>query len=134
MKKRVKEHRTKVEKHIFPFIEFCLTANNNFFGFDLHPLTSLKKLNYNKYKIGLIDKITKSKTLNKFLIYLKKPISNYILISEILAIIPCVPNIYWGQFKTIEDKTIRNKSIYVNCIVKENEDSIDLSTCDSAAR
>ena len=42
----------KVQKHIFPFIEFCLTANNNFFGFDLHPLTSLKKLNYNIYNEG----------------------------------------------------------------------------------
>ena len=42
----------KVQKHIFPFIEFCLTANNNFFGFDLHPLTSHKKLNYNSYEVG----------------------------------------------------------------------------------
>ena len=42
----------KIEKYIFPFVEFCLTANNNFFGFDLHPLTSLKKLNYNIYEQG----------------------------------------------------------------------------------
>ena len=42
----------KIEKYIFPFVEFCLTANNNFFGFDLHPLTSLKKLNYNIYEEG----------------------------------------------------------------------------------
>ena len=42
----------KLEKYISPFIEFCLTANNNFFGFDLHPLTSLKKLNYNIYEEG----------------------------------------------------------------------------------
>ena len=42
----------KLEKYIFPFVEFCLTANNNFFGFDLHPLTSLKKLNYNIYEEG----------------------------------------------------------------------------------
>jgi hypothetical protein len=37
----------KIQKYISPFVEFCLTANNNFFGFDLHPLTTLKKLNYN---------------------------------------------------------------------------------------
>ena len=42
----------KIEKFILPFIDFCITANNNFFGFDLHPLTSLKKLNYNSYEIG----------------------------------------------------------------------------------
>ncbi len=42
----------KIQKHIHPFIDFCLTANNNFFGFDLHPLTSLKKLNYNSYEVG----------------------------------------------------------------------------------
>tara|TARA_B100000795_G_scaffold135745_1_gene101373 strand:- start:64 stop:606 length:543 start_codon:yes stop_codon:yes gene_type:complete len=42
----------KVQKYINPFIDFCLTANNNFFGFDLHPLTSLKKLNYNSYEEG----------------------------------------------------------------------------------
>ena len=29
-----------------------MEANNNFFGFDLHPLTSLKKLNYNSYEEG----------------------------------------------------------------------------------
>ena len=40
----------KVQKYINPFIDFCLTANNNFFGFDLHPLTTMKKLNYNTYK------------------------------------------------------------------------------------
>ena len=27
-------------------------ANNNYFSFDLHPLTSLKKLNYNSYEVG----------------------------------------------------------------------------------
>jgi len=42
----------KIQKYIFPFIDFCLTANNNFFSFDLHPLTSLKKLNYNSYEVG----------------------------------------------------------------------------------
>ena len=42
----------KIQQYIFPFIDFCKTANNNFFGFDLHPLTSLKKLNYNIYDEG----------------------------------------------------------------------------------
>ena len=42
----------KIQKYISPFVEFCLTANNNFFGFDIHPLTSMKKLNYNIYKKG----------------------------------------------------------------------------------
>ena len=42
----------KIQKYINPFLEFCLTANNNFFGFDLHPLTSFKKLNYNIYDEG----------------------------------------------------------------------------------
>ena len=31
-----------------------------------------------------------------------------------------------NQFKTIEDKTIRNKSVYVNCIVQEKNDKIKL--------
>jgi predicted 2-oxoglutarate/Fe(II)-dependent dioxygenase YbiX len=42
----------KIKKLIDPFIDFCLTANNNFFGFDLHPLTNMKKLNYNSYEKG----------------------------------------------------------------------------------
>ena len=42
----------KIQSYILPFIDFCLTANNNFFSFDLHPLTSLKKLNYNSYEVG----------------------------------------------------------------------------------
>ena len=42
----------KIQKYISPFVEFCLEANNNFFGFDLHPLTTLKKLNYNIYEEG----------------------------------------------------------------------------------
>ena len=42
----------KIQKYISPFVEFCLTANNNFFGFDLHPLTTMKKLNYNIYEEG----------------------------------------------------------------------------------
>ena len=41
----------KIQQYILPFIDFCLTANNNFFCFDLHPLTSLKKLNYNSYEV-----------------------------------------------------------------------------------
>ena len=42
----------RIQKYILPFIDFCLMANNNFFCFDLHPLTSLKKLNYNSYDVG----------------------------------------------------------------------------------
>ena len=42
----------KIQKYIDPFVEFCFTANNNYFGFDLHPLTSLKTLNYNIYSEG----------------------------------------------------------------------------------
>ena len=42
----------KIQKYIHPFIDFCLTANDNFYSFDLHPLTSLKKLNYNSYDEG----------------------------------------------------------------------------------
>ena len=42
----------KIQKEIHPFIEFCLAANSNFFGFDLHPLTSFNKLNYNSYEKG----------------------------------------------------------------------------------
>ena len=42
----------KIQKYIFPFVDFCMMANNNYFGFDLHPLTSLKKLNYNSYEVG----------------------------------------------------------------------------------
>ena len=41
-----------IQKYLFPFVEFCLTANNKFFGFDLHPLTSMKTLNYNIYEEG----------------------------------------------------------------------------------
>ena len=42
----------KIQKLISPFLDFCFTANNNFYSFDLHPLTSLKKLNYNSYDEG----------------------------------------------------------------------------------
>ena len=35
-----------------------------------------------------------------------------------------------NQFKTVEDKTIRNKSIYVNCIVHEYEQKIKLQIYD----
>ena len=41
-----------LQKYIGQFVDFCFTANNNFFGFDLHPLTELKKLNYNIYDTG----------------------------------------------------------------------------------
>ena len=42
----------KIQSKILPFVEFCLTANNNFFCFDLHTLTSMKKLNYIIYEEG----------------------------------------------------------------------------------
>ena len=42
----------KIKEKIHPFVEFCLAANNKFFGFDIHPLTSFKKLNYNIYEQG----------------------------------------------------------------------------------
>ena len=35
---------------IGPFIDFCMSANNFYYGFDLFPLTSSKILNYNTYK------------------------------------------------------------------------------------
>ena len=41
-----------VQKYILPFVDFCFTSNNNYFGFDLYPLTNLKKLNYNIYDKG----------------------------------------------------------------------------------
>ena len=55
----------RIQKHIYPFIDFCLTANNNYFGFDLHPVTSQKRLNYNIYKEGTeyswhIDAVSKN--------------------------------------------------------------------------
>ena len=42
----------KIQNYINPFVDFCLTANITFFGYDLHPLTSHKKLNYNSYDLG----------------------------------------------------------------------------------
>ena len=42
----------KIQNYINPFVDFCLTANINFFGYDLHPLTSHKKINYNSYETG----------------------------------------------------------------------------------
>jgi|TARA_B110000967_G_C18718896_1_gene476601 predicted 2-oxoglutarate/Fe(II)-dependent dioxygenase YbiX len=39
-----------IQRHIFPFIDYSLTANISSFGFDLHQLTSQKVLNYNSYK------------------------------------------------------------------------------------
>tara|TARA_A100001011_G_scaffold39187_1_gene37017 strand:- start:1556 stop:2101 length:546 start_codon:yes stop_codon:yes gene_type:complete len=41
-----------VQKYLFPFIDYCFTANINSFGFDLHQLTSQKILNYNSYTKG----------------------------------------------------------------------------------
>jgi len=41
-----------IERHIFPFIDYCQTANISSFGFDLHQLTSQKILNYNSYEKG----------------------------------------------------------------------------------
>ena len=46
----------RIQRHIYPFIDFCLMANNNYFGFDLHPLTSQKKLNPNCYQFILLHK------------------------------------------------------------------------------
>ena len=43
----------KIQNYINPFVDFCLTANISLFGYDLHPLTSLKKLNYNSYETGM---------------------------------------------------------------------------------
>ena len=41
-----------IQRHIFPFIDYCQTANISSFGFDLHQLTSQKILNYNSYETG----------------------------------------------------------------------------------
>ena len=35
-----------------PFLDFCFSANNSNFSFDLHQLTSQKILNYNTYNVG----------------------------------------------------------------------------------
>jgi PKHD-type hydroxylase len=42
----------KISKYIAPFIDFCYYSNINYFGFDLHPLTSQQRLNYNIYEKG----------------------------------------------------------------------------------
>ena len=42
----------KIQKFILPFIDFCLMSNINSFAFDLQPLTSLIKWNYNSYEVG----------------------------------------------------------------------------------
>ena len=39
-----------IQRFIFPFIDYCHTANIASFGFDLHQLTSQKILNYNSYE------------------------------------------------------------------------------------
>ena len=40
----------KIGNIINPFIQFCLSANIDIFGFDLYPLNSDKIVNYNIYK------------------------------------------------------------------------------------
>ena len=42
----------QIQRHMGPFLDFCYTSNINYFGFDLHPITSQKRLNYNIYSIG----------------------------------------------------------------------------------
>ena len=32
----------KIQKFLSPFLDFCYTSNINYFGFDLHPITSQK--------------------------------------------------------------------------------------------
>tara|TARA_B100000900_G_C20340819_1_gene618115 strand:- start:88 stop:627 length:540 start_codon:yes stop_codon:yes gene_type:complete len=41
-----------IQNLLGPFIDFCHSANNFNFGFDLFPLTSSKILNYNSYNVG----------------------------------------------------------------------------------
>ena len=41
-----------IQNLIMPFIDFCYTANSEYFGFDLFSLTATKILNYNTYDIG----------------------------------------------------------------------------------
>ena len=41
-----------IHRFLIPFIDFCQTANNNNFGFDLFQLTSQKIINYNFYEPG----------------------------------------------------------------------------------
>ena len=42
----------RINKFLNSFVDFCYTANINFFGYDLHPITSQKRLNYNIYELG----------------------------------------------------------------------------------
>ena len=42
----------QIQRLMGPFLDFCYTSNINYFGFDLHPITSQKRLNYNIYSIG----------------------------------------------------------------------------------
>ena len=37
----------QIQRLMGPFLDFCYTSNINYFGFDLHPITSQKRLNYN---------------------------------------------------------------------------------------
>lgn len=41
-----------IQRFLGAFVDFCYTSNVNYFGFDLHPLTSQKRLNYNIYNTG----------------------------------------------------------------------------------
>ena len=55
----------KIQRFLSPFLDFCYTSNINYFGFDLHPITSQKRLNYNIYKEGTeyswhIDAVSKN--------------------------------------------------------------------------
>ena len=40
----------KVQSLIMPFIDFIISSNNYYYGFDLFQLTGSKKLNYNTYQ------------------------------------------------------------------------------------
>ena len=55
----------KLSKYLGLFLDFCYTSNINHFGFDLHPITSQKRLNYNIYEKGTeyswhIDAVSKN--------------------------------------------------------------------------
>ena len=55
----------RIQRYLGSFLDFCYTSNINYFGFDLHPVTSQKRLNYNIYKKGTeynwhIDAVSKN--------------------------------------------------------------------------
>ncbi len=41
-----------IQKLIFPFIDFIITANTNHFGYDLFQIPPSKIINYNTYNVG----------------------------------------------------------------------------------